>query len=132
MAELDVSELLVDGDLTSSFTVQRRLQSVNSFGETSTTIITFQNLRGGVYPTGEQSLTRADAYQSQANTISVTTQFQLRGVSADATGSYQPDIVNWRGNNYVVRTLSEFAYGAGFVVAECISTSLLDQPDSED
>ncbi len=130
MPDLDITDLLTDPDLTDTFTVIRRLQVVNGFGEVTVTPTTFTNLRGAVFPAGDNSLARQDAFQTQSKSITVATQFRLRGISQDKTGAqYQPDIVVWNGDNYEVRSLSDFSnYGAGFTQADCVSVDLLDLP----
>lgn len=128
MAEIDVSDIIADGFISGdSFTVIRRLETVSDFGRvviTETRIPAF----GQVTPTGDNSLVRAEAYQTQANTIKVITNFPLRGPAKDSAGNqYQPDVVEWRGAPYVVRVLNDYsAFGVGFVEAECSSMALID------
>lgn len=124
MAELDVSDIVLDpliaGD---AFIVIRRRDDVNNFGEGVTADARLPAV-GAIYPSGDNSLLREEAFQTQANTITVVTQFALRGSGGDEAGKiFQPDIVLWEGNHYQVRVVNSYGqYGAGFVEAECIAT----------
>jgi galactose-6-phosphate isomerase len=129
MPDIDVSDLLFDSDIAGeAFSVIRRQEVVGGNGVATLTVTTLPlagdpAIVGSVTPTGDNSLVRAEAYSTQSNTIKVITEFRLRGPSKDAAGqSFQPDIVLWNGNHFVVSTLNEWtSYGAGFVEAECTS-----------
>lgn len=129
MPDIDVTELLFDTDLAGNiFTVLRRFQTVNTYGEGVAATTTIPNLIGAIYPTGDNSLVRQEDFQSQANTITVVTTFRLRGPSKDSGNQYDADIVQWSGVNWLVRTVNEFTqYGAGFIEAECTSQDFIDQ-----
>lgn len=88
---------------------------------------------GSITPTGDNSLVREEAYEAQLESILVITPFRLRGPSKDNQGnSFQPDIVLWNGNSFVVRTLKDWtSYGAGQVEAECISVDLVQLAPGE-
>ena len=75
---------------------------------------------------------REEAFTTDAKTIRVMTAFMLRGPSTDRTAqNFQPDLVIWRGNAYVVRTLEDFSqFGAGMVIAECSSINYVDNAPS--
>lgn len=133
MPDIDVSDLLLDGDIAGeSFTVIRRQETVGNNGVTA---IAQTNLSavGSISPTGDNSLVRAEAFQTQANTIKVITNFRLRGPSKDGAGnSFQPDIIQWNGNHFVVRVINEWtSYGAGFVEVECSSIDFIDLAPGE-
>jgi hypothetical protein len=128
--DVDVTDVLLDPAIAGErFTVLRRKETVNDLGVASWEWLTFPEVIGSVTPTGDQSLVREEAYQVSAKTMLVITEFRLRGPSKDAAGAnYQPDIVVWNGNYYLVRSVDDFSrYGAGFVQAECTSTDLIDQ-----
>jgi galactose-6-phosphate isomerase len=58
--------------------------------------------------------------------IVVHTTFRLRG----PTRGFQPDVVIWNGNRYVVRDIRDWTqFGVGYIRAECESMSHLDHPD---
>ena len=126
MAEIDVSELTLDPYLMGEhFVVLRRQDIVNQYGESVTTDISLPGI-GAVYPAGENSLLREEAFQTQSRAITIVTKFGLRGPSKDQGQTnaqlFQPDVVLWLGNHYQVRTIESFAqFGAGFVQADCIA-----------
>jgi galactose-6-phosphate isomerase len=127
MPDIDVSDLCDDPDIAGeAFSVIRRQEVVGPNGVSTLTLTTFPQpgdpaIAGSVTPTGDNSLVRAEAYTTQSNTIKVITAFRLRGPSKDGAGkSFQPDIVVWNGNHFVVSTLNEWtSFGGGFVEAEC-------------
>jgi galactose-6-phosphate isomerase len=134
MPEIDVIDCLLDPDLAAdSFVVLRRADVVAANGRTTPVVTDTIPVIGAVYPTGDLSLTRADAYQSQAKTIKVISPFRLRGVAKDTLGlRYQPDIVIWRGDKFLVRIVDDYSrYGAGMVEAECSSIDFADLPPGE-
>lgn len=133
MPQLDVTDLLFDQDLADTFSVQRRQQAVNSWGETTTSVTVFEDLSGAVYPTGNNSLVKQAAFETQAETITVVTTFRLRGVSQDSSQqAFLPDLVLWQGNQYLVSMVNDYSqYGQGFIQAECASTNLLDQASQD-
>lgn len=133
MPEIDVTDILVDIDIADSqFTVIRRQEVVNNFGETTLVTTTYPPTLpqpiGAIYPTGDNKLQRKEDFTSQSDTITVVTQFRLRGASKSGGNKFQPDIVVWNGNNYVVSNVNEFTqYGAGFIEAECTSIDFTPQ-----
>jgi hypothetical protein len=133
MPIIDVSDLLLDGDLTDTFTVIRRLQSVNENGETSVVTSTLNNVLGIVSPTANNELVVQDALQTQGKTLNVVTKFRLRGATQDTTGAqYQPDLIVWNLDTYEIKLLQDFSnYGDGFVSADCASVDLLDEPEAD-
>lgn len=128
MPSIDVSDILADTFIAGEpFTVTRRSESVNSFGESVVTPSTF-TAAGSIVPIGDNSLLREEAFETGANTIRVITTFRLRGVSQAVGQNYQPDLVVWKGNSFIVRTVEDYTqYGAGMVVAECSSIDFVDQ-----
>jgi hypothetical protein len=129
---LNLSSVLTSPMLVDTFTVNRRTQTVNNFGVASTTVQPFAGLYGVVYPSNENELKRLPDLQVQEKAITVITNFALRGeseTSADPAVSFQPDIVVWGGDNFVVRKLEDWSqYGPGFILAICTSIDLVDTP----
>jgi len=119
MAQIDVSDITLDPYLAgNSFTVIRRLEITNNFGESTLTTQTLPAV-GAVYPTGDNSMLREEALSTQSDTITVVTRFALRGPGKDEIGKvYQPDIVLWEGNHYLVRIVNHFNT---FYECECIA-----------
>ena len=134
MSFLDTTDLLLDPDIAGqTFTVIRRREQVNASGQGVSAqppeVIT--PVYGQITPTGDNSLLREVAFQTQMQTIQIITQFRLRGATAEpSTGQqFQPDLILWKGNYYVVSSLNEFAqYGNGFGVFECIEIDYQDVP----
>lgn len=130
MPWVDVSSVLFDPDIAGiSFTVLRRKQIVGQNGVVSTQVERCAAV-GSVVPVGDNSLLREETFQVQAKTIRVCTTFRLRGVAEQANGaSYQPDLVLWNGDFFVVRTIDDYTpYGAGMIEAECSSIDYQDEP----
>lgn len=129
MPDIDVSDLTLDSDIAGeSFSVIRRQDTVGANGTSTLETTTLPGagdppIVGAIFPSGDNSLVREEAYQTQAEALTVITQFRLRGASKDANGnSFQPDIVVWNGGNYLVKSIKAWtSYGAGFVEAECVS-----------
>jgi hypothetical protein len=129
MPLLDVSDVLTDPDIAGErLEVVRRFETVNGFGESVVTTKRYA-VRGSVTPVGDNSLIREEAYQAEAQTILVVTAFLLRGPSKNPAGqSFQPDVILWLGDSYVVRVLNDYSrYGAGMVEAECSSIDFIDE-----
>lgn len=125
MPLIDVSDILADPDIAGeTFTVVRQAEDVNEYGETQVVTTQF-TASGSIQPTGDNSLLREEAFQAQQKTIQVITTFLLRGATQDPAGSgqlYQPDLVVWKGEKFLVRVVEDYsAYGAGMVRAECIT-----------
>lgn len=129
MPLLDVSEILLDPDFYSVFKVIRRLEVVSSAGRAQFTPYSWQAI-GNVQTVGDNSLVREEAYSMQQKTIKVYTKFRLRGVSVQINGkTWQPDLVFWRGEYFLVKTVEDFSeYGAGFVESECTSFVYVGPP----
>lgn len=123
MAQIDVSDITLDPYLAgTSFVVLRRLSKVNDFGEGILTVASLPAV-GAIYPSGDNSLARQEAFETQGNSITVVTRFALRGAGKDEQGNlFQPDIVLWEGNHYQVRSINDYnRYGVGFYEVECTS-----------
>jgi len=133
MPMLNLSPVLTSPMLLDTFTVNRRQQSINNYGEASTTVTANTNIRGIVFPSDENDLKRLPDAQIQAKAITVITAFALRGESETGTGGdetqFQPDIVVWNGDSFMVRVVEDYTnYAAGFVLAVCTSIDLVDEP----
>lgn len=130
MPLVDVTDILVDPDIAGqSFTVIRRQEIVNDFGE-STVVKAQIPAVGSVQPEGENDLLREDAFDAMAKTIIVVTSFRLRGVAKGPNKSrFKPDIVLWEGNYFEVVELKGWGdFGFGFVEATCTSVHYVDDP----
>ncbi len=125
MPSIDVNDVLISLDIANqTFSVIRRLQT-KDHGRTVTNDTVVPNVRGAVQPIGDNSLLREEQYTSGNNAITVWTQYRLRAASHDGAGNvYQPDLILWNGDYYMVRVLDEWTdFGPGYVRAECIATA---------
>ena len=130
MPWIDVSFVTIDPSVAGEdFIVIRRAQNVNDHGETIIRNMVFPTL-GSVTPVGDNSLLREDAFQTQTKTLRVITTFRLQGQSRGLSGiQYQPDLIYWNGDYYIVRTLADYSsYGVGLVDAECTGYDYNDLP----
>jgi hypothetical protein len=131
MPLLDVSELLLDPDLGGEvLVVYRRTQNISAKGRVSAPpVLVAPAPVGNVQPLDAAPLVRGPDQQNLPKLLQVITNFRLRSASRDAgdTQEYQPDIVVWGGDQYVVNMVADWSrYGAGFVRAECSSIDPID------
>jgi hypothetical protein len=128
---IDVTELLYDPDIAGQgFTVIRRQEIVNNFGESVVIEQRIPGLAGSVQPSGDNSLIREDAYDAQADSIHVACVFRLRGVAQVNNTRFKPDIILWNGNTYEVMVVNSWdQFGQGFIDAEATSIKYLDTAD---
>lgn len=125
MPLLGVSDLLVDPDLADTFTVIRRIETVDATGRATVQEQFFRKVYGVVTMGSPNDLERRDDYQNMTRSLTVVTKFQLRG----AVQGYQPDIVEWRGTRHLVKHVSPYPhFGRGFSQAECSSMANMDAP----
>lgn len=131
MPLVDVSDILLDPDIAGQdFTVIRRQETVNSFGESVWSAQHIPNVVGSVQPGGDNALQREEGQDAQANSITVVTPFRLRGVAkGPGSNRYKPDIILWSGSHFEVMSLNSWGdFGGGFVEAECSSITYVDPP----
>lgn len=123
MALLDVTQILTDPDLTDTFKVLRRQETVDNYGVSGLATQVFYPVIGVVTSVGPNNLDRHENYQSFTRSLSVVTKFPLRG---ETTG-FQPDVIVWRGDNYVVKAVDPYPqFGPGFWQVECSSMDKTD------
>lgn len=128
MALLDVSEVLTDPDFCDTFPVKRRSEVMGNNGRMSVDTKDMEGV-GVVCVASPSDLRRLPEDQRTGRAISVVTQFRLRASAPD----YQPDLVGWQGDFYVVSDIQPYThFGAGFVQAICTSMSAQDQAPVED
>jgi hypothetical protein len=127
MPSLDVNVVLSSPLFMDTFTVVRRESGVSDQGRT-TTIETQIPTTGVVQPSGANMQERPKDYATGRKSCLVITQFRLR----QQTAGYLPDLVLWRGDDYLVETVEDYTnYGRGFVQAYCTSQDLQDAPPME-
>jgi galactose-6-phosphate isomerase len=124
MATLDVSDIPICTEFSDRFDVVRRPEVISQSGRSVTTQVT-ATAYGTVYPTGDNSLVRQADYELGRKTLTCVTPYRLQ----QAAPGYQPDVVLYRGNQFVVSSVEDFSqYGAGFVAAQLSSISAIDAP----
>ena len=107
MANLDVSFLLSDPDFVDNFTVVRRTQTVNAYGETQISEVA-SVVVGSVQPASPDDMQRLPDSAQRRDAVTVYSGITL---SADA----YPDVVVWKGKRYQVRDSEDFGnYGDGY------------------
>lgn len=127
MPQLNLNVVLTSPMFVDSFTVTRRVQSVDGKGrmqETDTVIA----VTGAVHGYGDNAQERPKEYATGRKSIAVYTAFRLRAQS----DGFVPDIVTWRDNDFLVEAVWDATHlSAGFVQAYCTSQDLQDQPPQE-
>jgi hypothetical protein len=135
MPTIDVTDVLLDPDVAGqSFTVIRRVEIVNNFGESTLVTKTVPDVIGSIQPNGDNSLMREGSYDAQAKSIIVVTPFRLRGVAKGPGGiTYKPDIIIsdifGAANMFEVSSIKGWgSFGYGFVEAEATTIPWIDFP----
>jgi hypothetical protein len=132
MPDVDVSDLLLDPDLTDEFVVHRRTGGTDRRGVNVLWVAKRVRARGYVGPAGDNALKRLPEYQTMGKTIEVRTEFRLRGPGKTGGKSLPPDLVEWpigSGDAFVVADVQDWSRaGSGFVTAVCSSQDFLDAP----
>ena len=129
MPTIDMSDALNEASFQDTFTVIQRQQTVGSNGIGALVPTNFPNVSGAIYPSDQNDLERLPDYSLQMKAFTVFTQFALRGESEAEGEEFEPDILIWNGDSFLVRTIEDYSnYGAGFVKAICTSTDYVDEP----
>lgn len=124
---LDVTEVILSPEFMDAFTVIRRQETISNKGRSVVTLTPI-SVKGVITTPGPNALFREPEQQTMGHAILVVTKFRLRGPSKSGGQSFQPDIVLFNGNHYVVTHLNEYSrYGAGFVEAQCEETDFIEQ-----
>ncbi len=130
MPLLDVSEIVVDPDLADSFSVIRRVQSVDpNTGRVSVVETAHPDLFGVVTQQDPAALMRGDDQDHVNRLIFVASTFKFRNVSQEDGIQYKGDIIVWppagqEGSTQytVLKVYSYSRYGAG--ITECVAQSM--------
>lgn len=119
-----MSEILLDPDFTDPFVVLRRQEVLGANGRNSFVTTSYPSM-GVITPASSNDLKRLDDYQTGTRYLKVVTQFHLQL----PTPGYQADVVQWRGDNFVVTTLDPYPqFGPGWFEAVVGSIDQLEQP----
>jgi hypothetical protein len=125
MATLDVSDIPVCAEFSDRFDVIRRPETITQSGRSAASQVTVRDLLGTIYPSGDNSLVRQADYEHGRKTLTIVTPYRLQ----QAAPGHQPDLVLYRGNQFVVSSVEDYSqYGAGIIVAEVSSILAIDTP----
>ena len=115
MPYIDVTDLMSDPDFCESVTLRRTSQTVDSNG--FTTLVEVDSTITVIVTPLNPDFMRSPEFQNAKSAITVHTQTPLFAVVA----GYNPDIIVWKGSNYVVKRASDLShFGRGFTSASCI------------
>lgn len=117
MAQLDVSDILLDPDFVDKIELVTRKPSVNSLGENSVEEKA-QKTIGSVQPASGRVIARLPEAMRVANISS----FWVKGsIIASAPGKYSSILV-FKGNRYQVQTVMDYTnWGAGWCEGTCVA-----------
>jgi hypothetical protein len=111
LANLDVSELLDDPDFCDHFRFIRRIETVDDKGRA---VATERRLYGygSVQPLSGRTLQLMPALANVSGSIEIWTKTPLQ----TQTKTLMPDVVEWRGNHYLISAIpGDFSnFGRGF------------------
>lgn len=118
MANIDVSDLLLDPDFVSTVTLIRRSATVDGHGENVLTETIVPNVLMSVQGAKEESLARMP---EGARLTDIITVFYRGQLTAEAENGYG-DVIVWNGKRYQVKVVPQnfMNFGAGFTVADCL------------
>lgn len=125
MANVDVSEVLLDPDLCDRFDVTRRAEVMGADGRASVVGTVFSGVIGVVVASSPSGMERRDDGQMLSHTATVVTKFRLRGPAP----GFQPDQITIDGTTFTVLDILPFSrFGAGFVEATAEAMSAAAAP----
>lgn len=117
MAQLDVSDVLLDPDFMSKDIDCKRTVVVPGDNGRSQTTITNSKFNGVVTSNDGFKLDRRPDGTVIKGAINIHTRFVL----TEGDASHQADEITWQGREYIVsQTLPNTQYGRGFIKAICI------------
>lgn len=122
MANIDVSDVLLDPDFVSSVTLIRRSANVDGHGENVLTETVLPNQLMSVQGAKGEVLERMP---EGARLTDIITVFYRGELTTEADNGYG-DVIVWNGKRYQVKEVPQnfMNFGAGFTVADC----LLEKP----
>jgi hypothetical protein len=124
MPTLEVSWVTQEPEFADMFQVLRRPETISQSGRSVTSQVT-ATAYGTIVPTGDNSLVRQADYELGRKTLTLYTTYPLQM----AAPGYQPDLILYRGNQFVVSSVKDFsAFGEGFVEVEISSILAIDTP----
>lgn len=117
MAQIDVSELMVDPDFVDEMTLVTRVPNINLYGESSTQDTSLESV-GSIQPASAKTLQRLP----EALRLENVSSFWFRGIiTASSLGKY-PSVLVFKGNRYQVRQVVDWSnFGQGYTEGICVA-----------
>jgi hypothetical protein len=112
---VDLLETLADREFSTTFTVNRRTETVSISGRSTIATATNTGVDGSVTPSSPRDLQRLPEEQRMRKSLTIITAFALQGPSPGT----QADVVIWpesNGNQYVVADVEDWGQ-FGFISA---------------
>ena len=119
MPMLDVSDAILDPIFCQQLNITRREQITDNNGNVTVTTTTLTPI-GVVTIDAPSPLVQVPDYALAKNAIVVHCTIQLYDSVLTSGTPYQPDLVNYNGNQYIVTKAYNWSqYGRGFTMSEC-------------
>ena len=117
MAQLDVTEILLDPDfMDTGLVCKRSVQSVGDNGR-ATNSVASTPFAGVVTSDKGDILERIAGGERKKGSITIHTMFRLTAGSGENSIA---DVVTWQGRDYTVANVNDYShFGRGFVSASC-------------
>lgn len=117
MAQLDVTEILLDPDfMDTGLVCKRSIQTIGDFGRAVNTV-TSTPFAGVVTSDKGDILERIAGGERKKGSITIHTMFRLTAGSGEDSIA---DIVTWQGRDYTVANVNDYShFGRGFVAVSC-------------
>lgn len=117
MAQLDVTEILLDPDfMDTGLVCKRSVQTVGDNGR-ATNAVTSTPFAGVVTSDKGDILERIAGGERKKGSITIHTVFRLTAGSGEDSIA---DVVTWQGRDYTVANVNDYShFGRGFVAASC-------------
>lgn len=133
MPNINLSRVLLSVMLADKVVVIRRRQVIGTNGRVSVSKLTIPRVVGTVTMAGPDDLDRLDDHQRLGRVISFVSKFKLQGPALTGRTLAQPDLIIWRGDQFVVATVDPYPqFGSGFTQTLATSLDSVDQPASFD
>lgn len=117
MAQLDVTEILLDPDfMDTGLVCKRSVQTIGDFGRAVNTV-TSTPFAGVVTSDKGDILERIAGGERKKGSITIHTMFRLTAGSGEDSIA---DVVTWQGRDYTVANVNDYShFGRGFVAVSC-------------
>ena len=117
MAQLDVTEILLDPDfMDTGLVCKRSVQTVGDNGR-ATNAVTATPFAGVITSDKGDILERIAGGERKKGSITIHTMFRLTAGSGEESIA---DVVTWQGRDYTVANVNDYShFGRGFVAVSC-------------